>query len=65
MYEGQDTQRFLRVHIVARITGFSIRTVRRRILEKKVPATRIGRRAWGIRISDLPKLTLNNGGDCD
>lgn len=51
----QAINRLLRVHNAARILRCSTRTVRRRIENHEIPATRIGRRAWGIRFSDLSR----------
>ncbi len=50
---GPQGNRILRVHTAAKILGCSARTVRRRILKREIPATRVGRRAWGIRACDL------------
>jgi excisionase family DNA binding protein len=54
--------RIVRVHIAARILGCSERTVRRWIENQKIPAERIGRRAWGIRTSILNRRPHGNGG---
>ena len=62
---GVPTERVLRVHTAAKLLGCSNRTVRRRILEKKIPAARIGQRALGIRISDVNCVTRDCGGDRD
>jgi excisionase family DNA binding protein len=47
--------RVLRVHTAARILGCSPRTIRRRILKHEILATRMNRRAWGIRACDLKR----------
>ena len=55
-------ERLLPVHIVARHLRCSGRTVRRYIATGRLPAERINRRAWGIRITDvtdLRKLMVN------
>jgi excisionase family DNA binding protein len=59
---GTTVDRIVRVHIAARILGCSARTVRRRIENHKIPAERIGRRAWGIRTSVLNRRPHGNGG---
>ena len=58
----KPADRVLRVHTVARLLGCSRRTVRRRILSYEIPARRIGRRAWGVRASDLGRLFGTGGG---
>ena len=67
MNQAQEisTDRILRVHIVAKLLGYSRRTVRRRIKANKIPAIRIGRRPWGVRVSDLMRFTSNHGVDHD
>lgn len=45
--------RLLRVNCAARRMRCSDRTLRRWIVNGLVPATRLGRRAWGIRPGDL------------
>lgn len=47
--------RVLRVHTVAKLSGYSERTIRRRIQNHEIPASRIGRRAWGVRAADLKR----------
>jgi len=59
---GTAVDRIVRVHVAARILGCSARTVRRRIENQKIPAERIGRRAWGIRTSVLNRRPYGNGG---
>jgi|HubBroStandDraft_6_1064221.scaffolds.fasta_scaffold841821_2 excisionase family DNA binding protein len=54
--------KILRVHTVARLLGCSRRTIRRRIQQHQIPAFRIGRRAWGIRISELNQVREDGGG---
>ena len=54
--------RILRVHTAARQLGCSTRTVRRHVQQHKIPAVRIGRRAWGIRASDLNRTPDDGGG---
>jgi excisionase family DNA binding protein len=54
--------RILRVHTAAKILGCSTRTIRRRILNHEIPATRMNRRAWGIRACDLERRRGNGGG---
>jgi excisionase family DNA binding protein len=51
-----------RIHTIARQLGCSTRTIRRRIQTQAVPAIRIGRRAWGVRASDLNRLARILGG---
>jgi excisionase family DNA binding protein len=53
----ETADRMLRVHTLARLLGCSSRTVRRRIQNDEIPAIRIGRRAWGVRASDLGPTT--------
>jgi excisionase family DNA binding protein len=53
-YKSQPADRLLRVHTAARMLGCSPRTVRRRIQNHEIPATRTGcRAAWVIRARDL------------
>jgi len=54
--------RILRVHTVATLLGRSRRTIRRHIQNHEIPAVRVGRRAWGIRASDLPRALASSGG---
>jgi len=54
--------RFVRVHIAARMLGCSPRTVRRRIEHREIPAMRLGRRAWVIRTCDLKRGSDDGGG---
>jgi excisionase family DNA binding protein len=51
----------VRVHIAAQKLDCSTRTVIRRIRRGQIPATRIGRRAWGIRVSDLQGKRCDKG----
>jgi excisionase family DNA binding protein len=57
-----SVDRILRVHIVAKLLGCSGRTVRRHIQNQRIKAARIGRRAWGIRLSDLDRGPGSSGG---
>jgi excisionase family DNA binding protein len=50
--------RLLPVHIAARRLDCSDRTLRRWIALRKVPAQRIGRRRWGIRLRDIERLRV-------
>ena len=54
--------RIVRVHIAAKVAHCSSRTIRRRIQERKLPAFRVGRRAWGIRFADLQRMLEQFGG---
>jgi excisionase family DNA binding protein len=58
----EAVDRIIRVHIAARLLRCSGRTIRRRIQNQEIPASRIGRRAWGVRVSDLSPSLGNNGG---
>ncbi len=58
-------ERVLRVHIAAQKLSCSKRTVIRRIQRGEIPATRIGRRAWGIRAGDLDGKKRGRGGGRD
>jgi excisionase family DNA binding protein len=58
----ESANRMLRVHTLARLLGCSTRTIRRRIQNEEIPAVRIGRRAWGVRASDLGRPPGNPGG---
>jgi excisionase family DNA binding protein len=62
-FRTESEERILRVHTVAKLSGYSERTIRRRIQNHEIPASRIGRRAWGIRFSDLNKDPDDEGGD--
>jgi len=63
MHFGNNLKdRVLRVHTAAKLSGYSERTIRRRIQNREIPATRIGRRAWGIRLSDLSRDHEQDGG---
>jgi excisionase family DNA binding protein len=64
MHFGNNLKdRVLRVRTVAKLSGYSERTIRRRIQNHEIPASRIGRRAWGIRFSDLGRDHEAHGGD--
>jgi excisionase family DNA binding protein len=64
MYFGSNLKdRILRVRAAAKLSGYSERTIRRRIQNREIPASRIGRRAWGIRFSDLSRD--HEKGGCD
>jgi hypothetical protein len=57
-----NADRIVRVHTIAKLLGCSPRTVRRRIQNHVELAIRIGRRAWGVRASNLNRLARNVGG---
>jgi excisionase family DNA binding protein len=59
---AEQADRVLRVHTLAKLLGCSRRTIRRRIQNHKLPAARIGRRAWGVRASDLNRMITQIGG---
>jgi excisionase family DNA binding protein len=59
---AEQADRVLRVHTLAKLLGCSRRTIRRRIQNHKLPAARIGRRAWGVRASDLNRMITHIGG---
>jgi excisionase family DNA binding protein len=64
MHFGNNLKdRILRVQTVAKLSGYSERTIRRRIQNHEIPASRIGRRAWGVRFSDLNRDHDKDGGD--
>ena len=46
----------LHVHIAARRLGCSPRTVRRLIQLRTLPAQRLGRRRWGLLVTDVEIL---------
>jgi excisionase family DNA binding protein len=58
-------ERILRVHIAALKLNCSARTIIRKIEHGEIAATRIGRRAWGIRACDLVAGKLGRGGYLD
>lgn len=62
-YQKEIEDRIIRVHIAARLLGCSERTIRRYIQNRILPACRLGRRAWGIRFSDLIGNRENQGGE--
>jgi excisionase family DNA binding protein len=62
-FKTEGEERILRVHTVAKLSGCSRRTIRRRIHNHEIPASRIGHRAWGIRASDLSRDHEAYGGD--
>lgn len=59
---GASADRVLRVHVFAKYLSCSSRTVRRLIQNHEIDAVRIGRRAWGIRFSELNRIRRGKGG---
>jgi len=53
--------RLISVHIAARRLKRADRTIRRWIARGEVPAERIGRRPWGIRLRDIERLQDRSG----
>lgn len=51
----------LRVHIVARLLGYSRRSVRRFIETGELPAQRFGQRAWLVMRADVEQLRHRRG----
>jgi len=53
---ADEANKLLPVHIAARHLRRSARTVTRLINKGRLPARRINRRSWGVRVSDVDQL---------